>query len=108
MDFQRARRSCLSVPGSSEKMLRKAPTVGADELVLDLEDAVAPDFKAQARELVLDLLSGGAFGGGLVAVRVNAPRTPWCHEDLIGLAGAAVAPGSIVVPKVESPYDLAF
>jgi citrate lyase subunit beta / citryl-CoA lyase len=96
------RRSCLSVPGSSERMLAKAPSLGADELVLDLEDAVAPAAKDEARARVVRLL-----GEGLRAsVRVNAPGTPWCHEDLIALASAPVS--SVVLPKVEGAGDLAF
>jgi citrate lyase subunit beta/citryl-CoA lyase len=108
MDPEPSRRSCLSVPGSSGKMVAKAPGLGADELVLDLEDAVAPDAKADARDLVVAALADGRVPAERVAVRVNAPGTPWCHADLIALAGAAVPPASVVVPKVEGPGDLAF
>jgi citrate lyase subunit beta / citryl-CoA lyase len=108
MDVQTARRSCLSVPGSSEKMLARAPTLAADELVLDLEDAVASEAKDDARALVLHALASEPFAGRNVAVRVNAPGTPWCHADLIALAGAARPPASVVLPKVESAGDLAF
>jgi citrate lyase subunit beta/citryl-CoA lyase len=89
-------------------MLGKAPTIGADELVLDLEDAVAADGKEAARALVVDVLASEAFAGCAVAVRVNAPGTPWCHADVIALAGAPRPPASIVLPKVESAGDLAF
>jgi citrate lyase subunit beta / citryl-CoA lyase len=108
MQRQPARRSCLSVPGSSEKMLGKAPTIGADELVLDLEDAVAAEGKEAARALVVEVLASEAFAGYGVAVRVNAPGTAWCHADVIALAGAPRPPASIVVPKVQSAGDLAF
>src|SRR5918912_1143601 len=108
MGHQAARRSCLSVPGSSEKMLAKAPGLGADELVLDLEDAVAVDGKDAARALVVEALASEAFAGRRVAVRVNAPGTPWCHADLVALAGAPAPPLSVVLPKVESAGDLAF
>ncbi len=103
----RARRACLSVPGSSEKMLAKAPGLGADELVLDLEDAVAAADKEQAREQVLAAL-GSMPSGTSCAVRVNAPRTQWCHADLVALAGAPQAPSTVVVPKVQSAGDMAF
>jgi citrate lyase subunit beta / citryl-CoA lyase len=108
MEVQAARRSCLSVPGSSEKMLANAPELAADELVLDLEDAVAPAAKDDARTLVVQALATVAFAGRTVAVRVNAPRTPWCHADLIALAAAPRSPASVVVPKVEGAGDLAF
>jgi citrate lyase subunit beta/citryl-CoA lyase len=108
MDLEPPRRSCLSVPGSSEKMVAKAPGLGADELVLDLEDAVAPGAKEQARALVVAALADGVVPAHRVAVRVNAPGTAWCHADLIALAGAPVPPASVVLPKVESPGDLAF
>jgi citrate lyase subunit beta / citryl-CoA lyase len=108
MDVQFPRRSCLSVPGSSEKMLAKAPTLGADELVLDLEDAVTPGAKHDARAQVIVALASGHFDGANVAVRVNAPGTPWCHADLIALAGASGTLRSVVLPKVESAGDLAF
>jgi citrate lyase subunit beta / citryl-CoA lyase len=91
------------VPASSERKLEKAPTVGADEIVIDLEDAVAPDAKEAARAAALAALR--AWPGGTVSVRVNAPRSAWCHLDVAALAGL---PASIVVPKVESAGDLAF
>jgi citrate lyase subunit beta/citryl-CoA lyase len=100
---QPARRSCLSVPASSERKLEKAPTVGADEIVIDLEDAVAPDAKDAARAAAVAALR--TWPGGTVSVRVNAPRSAWCHLDVAALAGL---PASIVVPKVESAGDLAF
>jgi citrate lyase subunit beta / citryl-CoA lyase len=103
-----SRRSCLSVPGSSERMLAKAPGLGADELVLDLEDAVVAAEKESARELVLRSLAGGQLRGRQVSVRVNAPRTRWCHADLIALAAAPAPPAAVVVPKVESAGDIAF
>jgi citrate lyase subunit beta / citryl-CoA lyase len=91
------------VPASSERKLEKAPTVGADEIVIDLEDAVAPDAKDAARAAAVAALR--TWPGGTVSVRVNAPRSAWCHLDVAALAGL---PASIVVPKVESAGDLAF
>jgi citrate lyase subunit beta / citryl-CoA lyase len=87
-------------------MLAKAEGIAADEVVIDLEDAVAPAAKDEARAAVIELLGG--WGGAAVAVRVNAPRTPWCHPDLAALGALVDRPGSIVLPKVESPGDLAF
>lgn len=87
-------------------MLAKAEGIAADEIVIDLEDAVAPAAKDEARAAVTELLGG--WGGAAVAVRVNAPRTPWCHLDLAALGALGDRPGSIVLPKVESPGDLAF
>jgi citrate lyase subunit beta/citryl-CoA lyase len=89
-------------------MLAKAAEVGADELIVDLEDAVAPAAKDDARGLVLRTLASDAWGGLQASVRVNAPGSPWCHADLIALAGASRPPAAVVVPKVESAGDLAF
>jgi len=102
------RRSCLSVPGSSEAMVRKALASAADEVVIDLEDAVAPDHKDSARDTVCRLLSEGSQATQRVAVRVNAAGTPWSHEDLAALGRLPDLPHSIVVPKVESAGDLAY
>lgn len=101
------RRSCLSVPGSSEKMLAKARGLSADEIVIDLEDSVAPGAKAEARKLVCRVLAEGRPVPGLVAVRVNALDSPWWSDDveaLMELGGAAV--DSLVVPKVERAEDV--
>jgi citrate lyase subunit beta/citryl-CoA lyase len=103
-----ARRSCLSVPGSSASMLAKAPQRAADEIVIDLEDAVAASAKDEARETVAAALQEPQYEGARTAVRVNAPRTPWCHRDMIAMASLARGPASIIVPKVESAGDLAF
>lgn len=89
-------------------MLRKAPTVLADEVVLDLEDGVAATAKDRAREAVIAALSLSQWSRQTVAVRVNAPRTPWCHHDIQALAKLATQPVSLVVPKVEAPGDLEF
>jgi len=101
-----SRRSCLSVPGSSERKLAKAAELAADEVVIDLEDAVAVGAKNEARAAVVAAL--GDWTGSGVAVRVNGPGTPWCHLDIAAVGALAEMPGSIVVPKVESPGDLAF
>jgi citrate lyase subunit beta/citryl-CoA lyase len=88
-------------------MLEKAAGIAADELVFDLEDAVAPAPKDEALEAAVARLVD--WSGAKVAVRVNAPRTPWCHLELAALAAApGPQPHSIVLPKVESAGDLAF
>ena len=79
----RPRRTCLSVPGSSLKMIEKAKGLPADEVFLDLEDAVAPDAKAQARKQVGAALAGPGWAGQLRGVRVNDWTTPWTHADVI-------------------------
>jgi citrate lyase subunit beta/citryl-CoA lyase len=89
-------------------MLEKARGFDVDEVVIDLEDAVLPESKAQAREAALEALNAGGFACHTVTVRVNAPGTPWAHEDLIALGRAAARPRGVVVPKVESAGDLAF
>jgi citrate lyase subunit beta / citryl-CoA lyase len=89
-------------------MLSKARELGADEIVIDLEDAVAPGHKQRARTLVVERLRAGALAGASVAVRVNAVGSPWCHEDLIALASEPAGPATVVVPKVGSRGDLAF
>ena len=102
------RRSALAVPGSSQRMLAKARELMADEIVIDLEDAVAIAVKAQARDLVGDVLSGprAAFGAA-VAVRVNSLAGPWGEADVIELAErAGSAIDSMVIPKVEGAEDV--
>ena len=89
-------------------MLAKAPQRGADEVIIDLEDAVAVAAKDEARDTVVEALRESQYEGVRTAVRVNAPRTPWCHADVIAMAAAPVRPASIIVPKVESAGDLAF
>jgi len=95
----------LSVPGSSAKMIEKAKSLPADEVFLDLEDAVAPDAKAQARGAVAAALAEPGWSGQLRGVRVNDWTTPWTHADLIEVVSAvASAPDAsldiVVLPKV--------
>jgi citrate lyase subunit beta/citryl-CoA lyase len=90
-------------------MLVKARSLAADEVVIDLEDSVAPPVKAQARAAVAAALAQEDWGGRAVAVRINGPATPWCHRDVIDVvAGAGDGLASLVVPKVESPGELEF
>ncbi len=101
----RLRRSLLYVPASSERMLRKAPSRGADAIIVDLEDGVLPNAKdgarAQAESLWLELDLGAAE----VLLRVNAPGTPWHEDDLA--AAARVRPAGVVLPKCEEPAAVA-
>jgi citrate lyase subunit beta / citryl-CoA lyase len=99
----RPRRSCLAVPGSSERRLAKAATLDADEVVVDLEDGVAEAEKEAARALALPAVRGGL--GRTTALRVNARGTAWWEDDL--RAAAEAGPDVVVLPKVESPEDVA-
>lgn len=97
----RPRRTCLSVPGSNARMVEKAKTLPADEVFLDLEDAVAPDAKAAARTLVGAALAGPGWAGQLRGVRVNDWTTPWTYTDVIDVVSAAGAHLDVIVlPKV--------
>ena len=100
----RSRRSCLAVPGSSQRFLDKARGLAADEVFLDLEDAVAPAAKSQARRNVVAALASGGWDGKLVAVRVNDATTRWAYRDVaevVGQAGRGL--DVIVLPKVSDP-----
>ena len=101
------RRAILVVPAAPAKMLEKARSLEADEVVIDLEDAVVPAAKDEARGAVVDALAQ-EFAAPAVAVRVNAIGSPWCHLDLAAVAGAAREHVTVVLPKVESAGDLAF
>ena len=89
-------------------MLAKASGLPTDEVVIDLEDAVATSAKDAARADVVDALAAGRLGGRMVAVRVNGLDTPWCHRDIVALADgpAAGAVTSLVIPKVQAPEDV--
>ena len=97
----RPRRSVLYMPGSNTRALEKARTLPADGVILDLEDAVAPDAKAMARDQVVAAVKAGGFGAREVFIRINGIDTPWFADDL--KAAAAAAPDAILVPKVSLP-----
>ena len=97
----RPRRSVLYMPGSNPRALGKARTLAADALILDLEDSVAPEQKAGAREQVAAAVREGGFGRREVVIRVNALHSPWGKEDLA--AAAAAPPDAILLPKVDGP-----
>lgn len=102
--LDRPRRSALFMPASNPKALAKAREVDADVIILDLEDAVAPEQKEAAREAAVRALYTGGFGHREVAVRVNALDTEWGGEDLEALARAGA--DALLVPKVSSPQDV--
>src|SRR4051794_15627484 len=103
----RSRRSCHAVPGSSERFIAKAPQLEADEVFLDLEDAVAPDEKDGARERVIAALRTLDFGETTVVVRVNGTQTPHYYRDLIAVVERAGAQlDAIMLPKVQTPGDV--
>ncbi|MBB5153395.1 HpcH/HpaI aldolase/citrate lyase family protein [Saccharopolyspora phatthalungensis] len=104
MDGRRARRSCLAVPGSSAKMIDKARGLAADQFFLDLEDAVAPLAKAEARERIVGALNEGGWGEKIRSVRVNALDTEWTYRDVVTVVeGAGAELDTIILPKVSTP-----
>lgn len=100
----RLRRSQLYMPGSNQRALEKARNLAADGLILDLEDSVAPDAKALARQQIAASLKGGGFGDREILIRINGLETEWWRDDM-AMAVAAGASG-ILVPKVSSREDL--
>lgn len=100
----RPRRSVLYMPGANERALEKAKGLAADALILDLEDAVAPDAKADARERVCTAAASGEYGSREIAIRANGLDTRWHADDVAAIAAAG--PDAIVVPKVNSVDDV--
>ena len=100
----RPRRSVLYMPGSNPRAIEKARTLPADGVILDLEDSVAPDAKATAREQIREAVVAGGFGGREVIVRINALDSAWWLEDLDMVAKAK--PDAVLVPKVSTPGHL--
>jgi citrate lyase subunit beta/citryl-CoA lyase len=99
------RRSVLYMPGANERALEKAKGIDADALILDLEDAVAPDAKAEARDRVCAAAASGDYGSKEVTIRVNGLDTQWHAADIA--AAAQAGPAAVVVPKVSSVADVA-
>jgi citrate lyase subunit beta/citryl-CoA lyase len=105
----RPRRSVLFMPGSNPRALEKARSLPADALVIDLEDAVAPDAKGEARVRVAATLSEGGFKPREVVVRTNGVDTPWFSDDLAMIAAASAreeGPDALLLPKVNDPETL--
>jgi len=103
----RSRRSCLAVPGSNVKMLGKAQGLPADQVFLDLEDAVAPIAKEGARDNVVAALNEGDWGGKTRVVRVNDWTTHWTYGDVIAIVeGAGTNLDCVMLPKVQAPEQV--
>jgi citrate lyase subunit beta/citryl-CoA lyase len=101
----RPRRSVLYMPASNARAIEKARSLPCDGIILDLEDAVAPDAKPEARTRAVDAAAAGGFGRRELVIRCNGLDTPWGAEDLA--AAAAAGPDAILVPKVSSAADIA-
>lgn len=100
----RPRRSALYLPASNAKAIAKARTLPCDMVVLDLEDAVAPEAKAQARAAAVAAVAEGGFGHREVAIRANGIDTQWGADDLAAIAASKA--DAVLVPKVNSPADI--
>ena len=98
------RRSVLYMPGSNARALEKAKTLGADCFIFDLEDAVAPEAKGEARLQVCDAVAGGGYGKRELIIRINSLSSEWGKDDLA--AAFKAKPDAILVPKVNTPEDL--
>jgi citrate lyase subunit beta/citryl-CoA lyase len=94
----------LYLPASNERALEKAKTLPVDALILDLEDAVAPDAKASARELACAAAVSGAYGMRELTIRINGLGSPWHEDDLAAVCAAG--PDGIVVPKVGTAHEV--
>ena len=100
----RPRRSVLYMPGANERALEKAKSLEADALILDLEDAVAPEVKAEARSRVAAAVKSGGYGRRELIIRINGFETPWGMDDM--QAAVEAAPDAILVPKVRCAADV--
>jgi citrate lyase subunit beta/citryl-CoA lyase len=100
----RPRRSALYMPASNARALEKARTLPADVIILDLEDAVAPDAKIAAREQAVAAVKAKGFGPREVVIRVNGLDTPWHSDDIA--AAVEAGPDAVLIPKVSSPTQL--
>ncbi len=96
----RPRRSVLYMPGANTRAMEKGRTLPADVLIFDLEDSVAPDLKATARQNIVDAVKQGGYGKREIVVRANTLSTPWGHEDVTTLANCGA--DALLIPKVES------
>src|ERR1700744_2135165 len=101
----RPRRSALYMPASNARAIEKAKGLDCDVVILDLEDAVAPEAKPQARAQAVEAIKAGGLGRGELVIRCNGLDTPWGAEDMA--AAAACGPDAVLAPKVSSPADIA-
>ncbi len=99
------RRSVLYMPAANERALEKAKTIACDAIIFDLEDAVAPDAKDQARAQAVAAATSGEYGYRELTIRCNGLDTPWGADDLA--AAGAAGPAGVVIPKVSGPDHLA-
>jgi citrate lyase subunit beta/citryl-CoA lyase len=93
------------MPASNTRAIEKARSLACDGVILDLEDAVAPDAKPDARDRAVEAVQAGGFGGRELVIRCNGLDTPWGADDLA--AAAKAGPDAILVPKVSGPDDIA-
>ncbi len=100
----RPRRSCLYMPGANTRALEKAKTIPADTLIFDLEDAVAPDAKSEAREAVCAAAKDGGYGNREIIIRINGLDTDWGLDDI--KAAVEAGPDGILAPKVIDAGDI--
>ncbi|HVN00797.1 MAG TPA: CoA ester lyase [Caulobacteraceae bacterium] len=105
MTAARPRRSALYMPASNARAVEKARSLPCDVVILDLEDAVAPEMKPDARAAAVAAVRAGGFGRRELVIRVNGLSTPWGVDDLA--AAAAAGPDAILVPKIGSAADVA-
>ncbi|WP_026091211.1 CoA ester lyase [Blastomonas sp. AAP53] len=103
-DSARPRRSALYMPASNPRALAKARSLPADVIILDLEDAVAPEAKEDARNAAIAAVAEGGFGNRELAIRINALDTPWGRDDLAAVVHANI--DAVLVPKVYRPSDI--
>ena len=103
-DEFRPRRSVLYMPAANERALEKAKAIPCDAIIFDLEDAVAPDSKSDARDNAVAAVTSGEYGTRELTIRCNALSTPWGADDLA--AAGAAAPAAVVIPKVDSTAAL--
>jgi citrate lyase beta subunit len=100
----RPRRSCLYMPGANARALEKAKTLPADVVIFDLEDAVAPSVKAEARERVAEAVKAGGYGLREVIIRINGLETEWAADDLKMVKAAK--PDGVLIPKISRAKDV--
>ncbi|WP_369805595.1 CoA ester lyase [Sphingobium sp. EM0848] len=99
------RRSVLYLPAANVRAIEKARTLACDAVILDLEDAVAPEMKAEARRQAVTAVRDGGFGRRELVIRINGQDTPWYEEDLAAVRSAR--PDAVLLPKVNGPGDIA-
>ncbi len=102
----RPRRSLLYMPGSNPRALDKARSLPADGLILDMEDSVAPDAKALAREQIGAALAEGGYGHRELIVRINALSTEWGAADIEAICAFPTAPDAVLIPKIDTAADV--